>query len=183
MRTLGIAVLLALAVGAGCQPPDARSPSTSPQPTAAIPVDVTEVKFEALDVAVKERKGKVVLIDFWATWCPPCVESFPHFVDAHKKYADKGLVCVSVSMDKLWERGKYSKAKVSQFLVQQGATFPNFVAIDPADEDRISERFGLGRGIPCKVLFDKQGKRVWDSEEEYLSDAALDKRIEAELAK
>ncbi len=182
MRTLGLAVLLALAVGAGCKP--ATPISTTPAPTAAIPVDVTGVKFEALDAAVKEHKGKVVLIDFWATWCPPCVKYFPDFVEMHKKYADRGLVCMSVNLEKNpnWKRGEYSEAKVKAFLEKNGATFPNFVSTDK-DDDQITERFGPIPGIPHKALFAKDGKRVWTSAERRLDDEELEQLIETELAK
>ncbi|MFM8272505.1 MAG: thioredoxin-like domain-containing protein [Gemmata sp.] len=187
MRALGFAVLLGVAVLAGCGAPERLS--TTPQPSAAVPVDVTEAKFDALDAAVNSHKGKVVLMDFWATWCPPCRKYFPDFVEAHKKHADKGLVCVSVSMDKVWERGGYSKTRVLEFLKLQGATFPNFVSTD-RDDDRLTERFGLGRSIPYQALLNKEGKRVWRSTDwqerditkaEY--DAELDKLIQAELAK
>src|SRR5262249_17803397 len=68
-------------------------------------VEVKEVKFDDLDKAVSDRKGKVVLVDFWATWCAPCVKKFPHFVELHKQYKDKGLACISVSMDKEGPKG------------------------------------------------------------------------------
>src|SRR5262245_46769570 len=62
-------------------------------------VELTEATAATIDRAVRERKGSVVLVDFWATWCGPCVERFPHLVGLHQKYGDLGLVCVSVSVD------------------------------------------------------------------------------------
>ncbi|MDY3552658.1 TlpA disulfide reductase family protein [Gemmata sp. JC717] len=146
-------------------------------------VTVTEAKVDALAKAVADQK-KVVLVDFWATWCGPCVKKFPHFVDTHKKYKDKGLVCVSVSMDPKGKDDKYDKDAVLKFLKEKGAAFPNFVLLGyQADEEQVNKRFGLDGGIPFQVLFGKDGKRVWTSEEKELTDAELDKLIEAELAK
>lgn len=147
-------------------------------------VAVTEVKYDELDKAVTAAKGKVVLVDFWATWCGPCVKKFPHFVETHTKYKGKGLTCVSVSMDKEGPAKEYDKEKVLKFLKEKEAAFPNYILLDYKDTDaKITKRFGLDGGIPFQVLFGKDGKKVWDSEEKALKNEELDKLIEAELAK
>ena len=170
-RFVVIGFLLALAAGCG----------RFGRPAATGPIELTEAPAADLEIALDTHKGKVVLVDFWAVWCPPCRARFPHFVDTHNKYAEKGLVCMSVSMDKLWARGAYDKAPVLAFLRDQAASLPNYVAMD--GELRIGQRFGLRDGIPFKVLFDKTGRPVWDSERKHLSDRELDKLIESELAK
>jgi thiol-disulfide isomerase/thioredoxin len=148
-------------------------------------VSVSEVKFDELDKAVADRKGKVVVVDFWATWCAPCVKKFPHFIELHKKYKDKGLACVSVSMDKEGPKKSYDKEKVLKFLKDQDAAFPNFIVADPdADEKKLIERFGKEGGIlPFMAVFGKDGKKVWDSEQKKLKDEELVKLIEDELAR
>lgn len=50
-------------------------------------------------VSLSASKGSVVLLDFWATWCPPCLMSIPELVDLQKKYMDKGLVVIGISVD------------------------------------------------------------------------------------
>lgn len=149
-------------------------------------VDVTEVRAAELTKALQAHKGKVVLIDCWATWCAPCVKKFPHLVELHKKYAEKGLVCVSLSMDKAGgDPDDYKKEKVLKFLKDKGATFPNFIVSEPKkDEEALLKFLGDYSAIPYMVMYDRAGKKVWVSDEgPKLKDEQLDKMIEDELAK
>ena len=144
--------------------------------------------YSEFDAFVQKSKGKVVVVDFWATWCGPCVKKFPHLVEMHKKYADKGLVCVSISMDKAGPGEDYKAEKVLAFLKQKEATFPNFIVANPVtDEKKIEARFGDYSVIPYMVVFDKAGRRVWDSDPTVTppKDSAekLEKLIQDQLAK
>jgi thiol-disulfide isomerase/thioredoxin len=147
-------------------------------------VDVTEARAADFEKAVKDQKGKVVLVDCWATWCAPCVKNFPHLVGTHKKYAEKGLVCVSLNMDKYGDADAYSKDKVLKFLKDKGAAFPNFILTEPKkDEKEFETLLGDYYSIPYMVLFDRNGRRVWASDERpKLTDEQIDKKIEALLA-
>jgi thiol-disulfide isomerase/thioredoxin len=175
------AVALAAAALVGCNgdgkdvPPKVRPPGT---------IDVDEVRGPALTKALQEQKGKVVVVDCWATWCAPCVKKFPHLVELHTRYADKGLVCVSVSLDKLQPEG-YTRDKVLDFLKEKGAAFPNFVVADPDEDEKViagslGEDFTL---LPYMALFDRSGRRVWGSSDRpKLTDEQLEKKIEGLLA-
>jgi thiol-disulfide isomerase/thioredoxin len=169
----GTAVLLAVAAGlaAGCgggsgRPGTPTTPATAARPDAAPPAkaEVTQLEIggKELAAAVAGYKDKVVVVDFWATWCGPCVKKFPHLVELHKKHAAKGLVCVSVDMGRL---GVYDRAKSLEFLTKQQATFPNFAPADPdKDGAAIEKAFGEDfRLLPYLVVFDRGGRRVWDS--------------------
>jgi thiol-disulfide isomerase/thioredoxin len=148
-------------------------------------VTVSEVRAAGLQKAIDDYKGKPVFIDCWATWCAPCVKKFPHLVELHKKYADKGLVCMSISMDKSEDAESYKQDKVMTFLKKQGAAFPNFVLSDPRkDDDALAKILGPDYYIiPYMVLFDRNGKRVWNSTaEKKTTDEQLDKLIEEQLA-
>lgn len=147
-------------------------------------VEVTEVRAPELEKAIKGQKGKVVLVDCWATWCAPCVKTFPNLVQRHKKYADKGLVCMSVSMDKLGKQDSYDKDAVLKFLTDKKATFANFIVSEPEkDEEQLLKLLGDYSLIPYMALFDRNGRRIWGSDDlPKLTDAQIDKKIEELLA-
>lgn len=155
-------------------------------PTKPAEVTVEEVRGDALDAAIAKHKDKVVVVDLWATWCESCVKKFPHFVSMQTKYGDKGLVCVSVCMEKLTEN-TYSKDKVLAFLKKKDATFPNYIVLEPEkDEAALTKKLGEGyRLIPLMVIFDKAGRKVWASDDDgpALTDAQFEKKIEELLAK
>jgi thiol-disulfide isomerase/thioredoxin len=167
-------VLLGLGIGCNNEKP------TGPTGRARVPgeVKVTAVKIDGLEKAVADAKGKVILIDFWATWCPPCVRSFPHLVEQHEKYADRGLVVISVSLDK-----SEKTQEVLGFLRKHGADFTNLhLDADATAGEVMENKFGYEGGIPHGAMFDRQGKRVW-SGNPLIEGDNLDARIEAELAK
>ena len=92
--------------------------------------------------------GKVVILDFWATWCPPCKAEIPGFIELQKKYGEKGLVVVGVSLD---ERGP---SVVKQFMSQFGMNYPVVMGNIQTMED-----FG-GKAIPTTFVIDRSGKIV-----------------------
>ena len=134
-------------------PPVAAAPPT----TGSGEIAVKECKFDGVEKAIAAARGKVVLIDCWATWCGPCVQSFPKLVEKHEKYAAKGLAVISMSMDK-----PADSPKVIAVLKKQKATFTNLhVPPDQATFSGLKDKFAYGGGIPHAVLFDRAGNRVW----------------------
>jgi thiol-disulfide isomerase/thioredoxin len=158
---------------------------TANQQAATVPVaEPIEARTPDVEKAIHDQKGKVVLVDCWATWCPPCVKRFPHLVETQKAYADKGLVCMGVCMDKYKDPEDYSKDKVFKFLKDKKAAFPNLIVIDPeADSTALKKLLGDYSTIPFMALFDRNGRRVWTSDERpRLTDDELDGKIESLLA-
>ncbi|MCS7022678.1 MAG: redoxin domain-containing protein [Gemmataceae bacterium] len=174
-RAAGLGLLIVAAL-AGC--------AHGLAPEEASKITVAEVRVAELEKAIKEHKGKVILVDCWATWCAPCVKKFPKLVERHQKYASRGLVCMSVSMDKLGAADQYSREKVLKFLQEKRATFPNFILIQPdKDEEALVKLIGDCFLIPHLALFDRQGRRIWTSADgPELTDEQLDKKIEQLLA-
>lgn len=104
--------------------------------------------------ALAERTGRVVLVDFWATWCAPCRKQFPHTVAMSREHASRDLAVVSVSLD-----DPESKESALEFLKEHEATFTNLMSSLGGDEEAI-QAFGVdpGRGIPCYQVFGRDGE-------------------------
>jgi len=133
----------------GCRP--AAEPP--PQLTAPSGVQVRVVDEKQYGAALAEQRGKVVLVDFWATWCDPCRRLFPHTVELQRRYADRGLVVITVSLDNPAE-----EPQVLDFLDQQKAQSLNFIS-RYGTGTRSVEAFQVGQGaIPHVKLYDRQGK-------------------------
>ncbi len=166
-------LLAAAAAGliAGCVPQPADKPPTS---TGGPPVTVTKADFAAIHAAIEAHKGEVVLVDFWATWCGPCREGFPHLVALHNRYADRGLACISVSIDEDDET-----VAVERFLTDNRATFQNFYWPGwRAENAAFRQTFKFAGGIPHQVAFARSGERVWDGSSQRLSHAGIDELVQ-----
>lgn len=98
-------------------------------------------------VKLSSLRGKPVLIDFWATWCPPCVRSLPHTESIYKEYASKGLQVMTVSDEE--------DATIRDYIKEKGFTFPAF-----RDPDHSATNTFKVTAIPTLALIDKDGKLV-----------------------
>ena len=120
----------------------------------APPLQIAEwVKGDAVELASGQGK-KVYVIEFWATWCPPCRESIPHLTEVQNQYADKGVIVMGISDE--------SPAVVKRFIEKMGNDMDYTVAVD---KDRLTttaylEAFGAP-GIPYAFVVDKSGAIVW----------------------
>ena len=91
-------------------------------------------------------RGRVVYLDFWASWCPPCRKSFPWMEEMYQRYEKQGLTVVAVNLDK-------DKALADKFLETMPAKFT--VAFDP--QGKVAEQYRL-QGMPTSYLIDRQGR-------------------------
>ncbi len=95
-------------------------------------VKLVKVPYAEFIAKIAANKGpKLTMVDLWATWCVPCKENFPHVVEMHKKYADKGLAVVSLCLDDPDQPKKIAAAEA--FLKEKGATFPNYYLAEAAE--------------------------------------------------
>ena len=108
----------------------------------------TQVITQQFEQAMAKHKGKVVYVDFWASWCVPCRKSFPWMNSMQEKYQTQGLVVLSINVDA-------QVALAEEFLQQTPANFD--VIYDT--NGILAKKFQL-KGMPSSYLFDRQGKLI-----------------------
>jgi len=116
------------------------------------PGQTLDLKYTSVDgkqIDLSTMRGKVVLVDFWATWCPPCRGEVPNVVAAYNKYHDKGFEIVGVSLDQ-------NKDDLLSFTKENGMVWPQYFDGKGWDND-VSKSFGIN-SIPAMWLVGKDGK-------------------------
>jgi len=120
--------------------------SAAPVPPTPAPVwNLKDVNGH--DVSSEQLKGKVVVVDFWATWCPPCRQEIPGYVDLQKKYAQDGLVDVGISLD------AKGPAVVKQFVDKYQVSY-----LIVMGTEEVTKAFGGMDAIPTTFIIDRAGQ-------------------------
>ncbi len=140
----GFAVVVALQMQQS-----ANSSSLTP---ASVPAGNLAPQFTLTDisgnkVALSDFKGKVVILDFWATWCPPCKREIPDFISLQSAYEARGLQIVGIALDQ--------PDKVREFARQNGMNYPVLLG-----NDQIAQEYGGIEGIPTTFIIDRNGRLV-----------------------
>ncbi|MDB4938779.1 MAG: hypothetical protein JWP87_5751, partial [Labilithrix sp.] len=129
----------------------ATGEAAKPAPTEGVGKPVPDVEFKLADGSgswkPSSAKGKVVLLDFWATFCKPCTGSFPKLQALHEKHKNDGLVIVGIAED------AEPKAVVPAFLKETGAKF--LIAIDP-EQTAANPPFKVS-AMPTELVIDRNG--------------------------
>lgn len=131
------------------QPLDRIDPYSAPlyparQKATATDFNVTLMNGEPFQLSAQQ--GKVVVMNIWATWCAPCHDETPDFVELYNEYGDDGLVILGVSID---EQGP---SVVKPFMEKYSVNYPMVI-----DDGTIMNKYGPTMGIPTSYIIDKQG--------------------------
>ena len=119
-----------------------------PANAPAAKLDFTLKDMTGADVTFADHKGKVVLLNFWATWCPPCKMEIPWFVEFQEQYGAKGFQVLGVSVDDPPE-------KLPPFAREFRTNYPLLVG---ADREDVQEAYGPIFGIPVTVIIGRDGR-------------------------
>jgi thiol-disulfide isomerase/thioredoxin len=143
----GLGLILGLAIAGGL----AEQPAMSAQ---SRPITLQPVTFAQWQQKLAGYRGEIVVVDFWATWCSPCVERFPHMVQLYQKYGRYGRVrFVSMSLDDPGDGPALQHAQ--EFLVKQKAVFDNY-RMNGIVPDALEKLTIIG--IPAVFIYDGSGK-------------------------
>jgi len=146
-----------------------NGPSCSPDAKSAN-LEFTLPDMNGQQVTLSQFKGKVILLDFWATWCGPCKIEIPGFIEFQNKYGKDGLQVIGVSVDDTFEKLQpYVKDMKMNYLVLQGL-----------GHDDLQEAYGPMYAIPVTVLISRDGK-VCATHMGYTSKETFEQEIKALL--
>jgi len=153
LSTLGLLVL-SLLLGCRQSEPPTSTTSTSPPSVAPPQISVRVATPEEFDAVLKQCRSRVVLVDFWATWCGPCVKEFPEVQALARKYLED-VALITVSLDEPDQR-----EAVLAFLTEHNATSHNLISQFGPNGPSF-DKFGIENGaIPAIHIFDRHGNLI-----------------------
>ena len=130
-------ILLAAILWSGC--------GTQPLTSGPAP-DFTLDSLHGDAVTLSALAGQVIVLDFWATWCSPCVEGLDHLQQMHERYADEGLVVLAINVGE-------DREEAAEFVADHGYTFTVLLDAD----GRVSDAYGV-QAIPHTLIVDREGE-------------------------
>ena len=154
MRYIGLFVVFLLGLWGGNAVMKLQAGNTQPPVTASTTLNQNMSEFTLPDLTgvkhnITEWQGNVIVLNFWATWCPPCQKETPLFVDLQEEYGNKGVQFIGVAID--------DPEKVVDFVDTYGVNYPMLVGAE--DAITIAKQYGNRFGsLPYTVVINRQGK-------------------------
>src|SRR5580658_5158948 len=156
---LGLVVLLAGVGIHGCGAVGGQKPAANEKADPKTFKPAPEVTFKGLDgkdVSLASLKGKVVVVNFWATWCEPCQIEIPWMIGFQKKYADRGFTLLGVAMDEEGKSAVEPFVQKTQFDVDGHPTTMSYPIV--LGDDDLAGKFGGLLGLPTTYVITRDGK-------------------------
>jgi peroxiredoxin len=132
--------------------------------------DFNEKDLDGNPLSIAQFKGKVVLVDFWAMWCPPCIAELPNLVSTYEKHHASGFEIVGISLDE-------NRDRLTAFIQERSMTWPQYFD-GRRWQSKLVEAYGID-AIPATFLLDREGRIIAKD----LSGDALEKAVASALAK
>ena len=155
-----VAVIVAtyLADRATRQPKNSVAKVTLSSAAAKPAPDLTLRDLDGKDLSLAQYKGKVVLVNFWATWCEPCQVEIPWLIEMQQKYADRGFTVLGIAMDEEGASVVTPWVTKERFDVNGSKSQMNYPIV--IGDDAAADKFGGLLGYPTSVLINRDGKII-----------------------
>ena len=157
MRGIIVGTMLALAAGMSFSVPSSASDFavwSAVEPRPAVPAELKLRDWQGRPRDLREFRGKVVLVNFWASWCEPCREEMPELEELREQYGDKGLEVVAVNLGE-------SERRIQSFVKAFMPDGMSFVILQ--DRDSLAYKQWQVRALPTSYLLDRSGMLRWQA--------------------
>ena len=165
----GLGLLIALSA-AGLLRTEASQPDVCDPDGKAANLDFVLKDMNGKNVSLSAYRGKVILLDFWATWCAPCRIEIPNFVELYKKYQSQGFVVLGVSVDD-------PLPKLKSFAKELKMNYPVLIGLD---RDDVKDAFGPPPGYPTSFIIGRDG-RICSQHTGFVPKEEFERKIKALL--
>jgi len=159
--TIAVLIIVVFVLNRELPQVTATVPGTEAKAAADSAIGVSDLVFKDLDgkeLKLADLHGKVVLLDFWATWCEPCKIETPWLIEFQKKYGPKGFTIVGIAMDEEGQKIVQPYLQSTLFDIEDGSKQAiNYPVV--LGNDALSDKFGVN-GFPTGVLISRDGKLV-----------------------